>query len=135
MGGVKDSDVVYEAERCIQIQQIPVRVENPQELLDHIWGTRWFQARWPQQARRPICIKLSNHQCGWSEYATRTIWLPPWTRADLTILHEIAHFCSQGDKGQGGHGALFQAAHLELVGRFMGADAQRRYRCALKVFR
>lgn len=125
-------DDLYEAERVVFVQQYPTRIsgEAAQEYFDHVVSTRWFRNRWPAVLRRKIKVKTSWHAHGLADITNNIIYLPPWTHNDFSLLHEIAHFCSVRERREH-HGERFVDAHLQLVRRFMGADAAHCYRHAL----
>lgn len=51
----------------------------------------------------------------WDRYPT--IALPRWARNDIVIAHEVAHLFFRNDKSIPGHGALWMAKYIELLGK------------------
>lgn len=129
-----DDTRFYYAEWNLHKMGLEARLGDPQGFLDKVLGSRAFVNRWPEIARRPIEIRSRqvNQNYALSYRKENLIYLPPWARTDLVVLHELAHFCAPSKrvvargKDKGDHGPHFIGAELELVKLFMG---KRPYNC------
>jgi putative metallohydrolase (TIGR04338 family) len=94
---------------------------------EHLSSSRWFSDRWPAVVKRNIQIKPSTRTHAWANFEDNCIYLPPWSLTDLTLLHEVAHFCAAREKASD-HGPIFRKAHHELIRHCMGKEAASCYR-------
>ena len=130
--GMNPDDTLYEAERSVSMMRYPTRFpdgESAAAFFEKVIGTQWFANRWPAVIKRNLVVKQSNHQNAYADFGNNTIYLPPWSLTDFTLLHEVAHFCAARERKEM-HGPMFRAAHHALIGRFMSTEAARCYRYA-----
>lgn len=131
-----DDIMVYEAERVLA--SVPMSttfysVEHTQQFLDHVLTSKDFVARWPRVARKNIRIKPSKRY-EWAGAKTdhNTILCPSWALNDITILHELSHFCQGREKED--HGPIFCGVYLHLLKRHVSADLARKLRYSYKAY-
>jgi len=126
---------IYDVEWVLMIRQYPTPfcdIEGAQSYYDEIISTRWFRNRWPAVVRRGIEVKATKGLFALSDMKTNRISLPYWAMSDMTLLHEVAHFCSARERAE--HGQMFLEAYHDLVGRFLGKEAAYCYRHACLAF-
>lgn len=100
-------------------------VEDCQRYVDDLVRAAWFQRRFGQRTYRVVWKASGNATCSHSA----TIALPPWSRTEGVILHEIAH----GIPHEGAwHGPEFAAILLTLVRHRLGKPAADRLRAAYR---
>lgn len=89
-------------------------IEGCQEYVDNLTQQRWFQSRWGQRR-----IEVRNKAYGAaSGYTNSHICLPPWSRIERVILHEVAHTLTP--RHHAAHGPEFAAVFITLVDNHMG---------------
>lgn len=123
---MKADDGLWEAERLILVMRYATPFATDEDVVDyfdHVVGSVWFRNRWPRIAAKPPEVKFSNHQHAWANWTENRIYFPTWSRNDVHVLHELSHFCGRDTKEN--HGPRFRAAYLQLVTRWIGADAGR----------
>ncbi len=102
-------------------------IEDCQRYVDHVVRDSWFQRRWGQ---RTIVVHWKAGGPATGSFGGGRVALPPWSRNEGVILHEIAHNLTTGNVAA--HGPEFVGIMLALVGHFMGAEAAARFRATLK---
>lgn len=120
--------LLYDAERAIHYRQFPARVDGVQEYYDYVTGTTWFRNRWPKVIKRNVEVRLCKYASAWSDVANNVMYLPYWAQTDMTLLHELGHFCEPKPLD---HGDSFIACDLALVTRFMGPEAGKCFKHSL----
>lgn len=103
-----------------------VTIEACQAYVDHVTSSAWFQSRW---GRRRITVKHKVYGTATGYYGR--MCLPPWSRTEATILHELAHALTV-DQGYASHGPEFAGVLLTLVRYQVGTEAATAYRAALR---
>lgn len=105
-----------------------VSIEACQSYVNHVTTSAWFQRRWGQRK-----IRVGHKVYGNATWDGRDISLPPWARAEDTILHEIAHALTPSrsratSAAPAAHGPEFAAILLTLVRYQIGTEAARTLR-------
>lgn len=107
-------------------------IEDCQRYVDDVLRDPWVQRRWGQQTVTVHWKASGSATCSYGG----TIALPPWSRIESVILHELAHHLNgQSDTGPGKcahHGPEFAGVLLALVRHRMGAEAGKRLRAAMR---
>lgn len=98
-----------------------VTIEAVQAYVDHVTSAAWFQRRW---GRRHITARHKVY--GSATGGGSTITMPPWSRNEMIILHEIAHCLTPSRYAP--HGPEFAGVFLTLVRHAAGAEVGRRLR-------
>jgi putative metallohydrolase (TIGR04338 family) len=94
-----------------------VSIEACQAYVDHVTSRAWFQRRWGKRSR-----KVGHKVSGKATWDGRDISLPPWSRSEDVILHELAHSLAPG--GAAAHGPEFAGILLCLVEHMCGKEAK-----------
>jgi hypothetical protein len=103
-------------------------IEDCQRFVDHVVRTAWFQRRWGQRTFT-VVWKASGKA---TSSTGGTIALPPWSRTEGVILHEMAH----GLRTEGAwHGEQFAAILLTLVRHQMGSEKAAALRASFRQYR
>ena len=117
-------------------------IHDIRDWVNKIVDSRWFQFRWPVECIRVTDGRRRSSACGSAQpdrifvRADRsaryfgwkgTIKLPKWARYQMVVLHEIAHVVTDQEykrsDGIAAHGPEFCSNLLQLVRRWMGAEA------------
>lgn len=108
-----------------------VSIAACQEYVDHLTTSAPFQRRYGRMQ-----IPVTHKVYGDATWDGGDISLPPWSRTEYVILHEVAHAvvarCFPRDVRRGplgaSHGPLFAAVYLDLVQMRCGAAAAKALR-------
>lgn len=107
-----------------------VHIEACQSYIDHVTTAAWFQSRW---GRRHLTARHKVYGRATASHYGNHISLPPWSRNEGVILHEIAHHLVSNLYAD--HGPEFAGVLLTLVRYQMGADAAKDLRESYKKHR
>jgi hypothetical protein len=103
-------------------------IEDCQRYIDHVVRTAWFQRRFGQ--RTFIAVWKASGKATAS--TNGRIALPPWSRTEGVILHEMAHML----RTEGAwHGEQFAAILLTLVRHQMGSEKAAALRASFREHR
>lgn len=94
----------------------------------------WFKKRWPWFGEKPVDVSVSPQRRygGASAFINmRKIVFGRKSMNKLIAVHEFAHLLCP-DPGDPGHGRLFCATYLELVGFAFNEDAKKKLRDSFK---
>jgi putative metallohydrolase (TIGR04338 family) len=94
-------------------------IEDAQRYVDHVVQSAWFQRRFGQ---RVITVHWKAGGNATGSRGGGSIALPPWSRNEAVILHEIAHCCVY-DRSAADHGPEFAGIMLALTRTFIGKAA------------
>lgn len=94
-----------------------VSIEACQAYVDWVTARAWFQRRWGQRH-----ILVQHKVYGSATGGEGRMALPPWSRNEVVILHEITH--SLVPSSAASHGPEFAATFLFLVDRVLGSEAK-----------
>lgn len=127
---------VYEAERVLYSGPFATRftdVVEAQAFLDRVLASKAFSSRFPGTAKRDIRIRPSQrYEWAGASPDDNKIRVPIWAMNDITLLHELAHFCQGREKED--HGKVFCGAYLFLVKRYISPDLARRLRLCYQAY-
>jgi hypothetical protein len=105
-----------------------VSIDACQAYVDDLLSRSWFQRRW---GRRTISVRHKVSGSATGSYGK--IHLPPWSRTEAVILHELAHNLTPTERAA--HGPEFAGVYLELVRYAVGQDAYRAQRASFRAAR
>lgn len=135
---VRDSQrsKVYKAETVIHnIGEKFETVNDVSIYLRKIMNSDWFQQRYPEKTWFDIRDGRGTRYARGSNLSYGGVYmnLPRWARRESVILHELAHGLQPANTAW--HGREFCAIYIELVGRFMGKEAEKKLRESFKANR
>lgn len=129
--------MVYEAGHVLFSGTDAITIANvaqAQEYLDSVLADRFFVERWPRVAKLPIQVRGSKrYEWAGAAIDTNKIFCPVWALNDISLIHELAHFCTPKREKED-HGPIFCGVHLALIKRYKGASLARQLRYAYKAY-
>lgn len=105
------------------------------EIEAYVWKlvkSAWFQRRWSIPALPQIEDGRGSRR---ARGGMSRLQFPRWSRYEMVVLHELAHFVTirtYGHYGAAAHGREYCAIYLELVEHMMGTGAAADLRDAFK---
>lgn len=106
-----------------------VSIEACQSYLDHVLTAAWFQRRWGRRT-----VNIVHKVYGSATGGHGLIALPPWSRTESVILHELAH-CLTDSGRWASHGPEFAGLLLTLVKHVQGAEAAKEQRAKFRQYK
>jgi putative metallohydrolase (TIGR04338 family) len=111
---------LYRAEGEVDAGRRLPTVERMQAWVDGLAGVDWFVARWGE---RSFEVRPGFGHRRATADANNVLQMPKWARAELVLLHEVAHCLTPSTCAS--HGAEYAGVLLALARRGMGpATAQ-----------
>lgn len=104
-----------------------VSIEACQSYVDYVTTAAWFQSRW---GRRHFTVRHKVYGRATASTWSGHISLPPWSREETAILHEIAHHLTSDRYAD--HGPEFAGVLLTLVRYMKGAEAAKMLRASFR---
>lgn len=121
----------WQAPYTVNGKPVAPDVEACQRYVDDVMREAWVQRRWGQ---RVLTVHWKAGGSATGSYFGNRLALPPWSRVEAVILHEIAHNLV-GSHDCASHGPEFAGLLLSLVRLRMGKAAADRLRTAYKAER